>query len=300
MSVVIVSRSKALSAPSEENAEKLTRRQISHFDTVTPSIDIPLPKYTFRKGSGHLTVIDLHSHIVPAVDDGARTYAVASKMLQRMKNKMEMGSTIVFTPHLDSLMHRRVVTARIQRSLEFQDRVEDEFPEEFNFLLAGELLIRGWQMNYLEDIRYPGTGWVLVEFKTSISWIKTVIQLKRIISRGYFPLLAHPERYRWCRRRKERLVVLSKMGCGVLVSARSLRFEKYAATARHLLKEGLCHALCSDAHSLSDYILDDSTRVKVEKSSKTPWDVLTYEMPNLVLNNMKLPELPLQAKMKLS
>ncbi len=182
--------------------------------------------------------------------------------------------------------------------MQFEDIVEEKYLGELSFITAGELMIRGSSLKYMEETRYPGTGWLLVEFSTSVTWIETLFQLKRLIDKGYSPLLAHPERYRWCRRKKSRLIKLSKMGCGTMVSARSLMFEKYAATARCLLREGLCHILCSDAHSAHDYILDSRLKDKVDKVSKVPWHIITNEMPERILNDMKLPILPLLNRRK--
>lgn len=214
-------------------------------------------------------------------------------MLHRMSCKLEVDSTIVFTPHFSCSMHRRVVEARRRKSLQFQSRVEEKYTPGFSFLTAGELLIQGWSLKYLEELRYPGTGWVLVEFDSRVTWIETLIQLKRIIRMGYSPLIAHPERYTWCRRKKERLIKLSRMGCGVIVSARSFRLKKFATAARELLREGLSHALCSDAHSPQDFILDETLKKKTEEFSVIPWHVLTREMPGMILGDIKLPELPL-------
>ncbi len=240
----------------------------------------------------------MHSHIVPGVDDGARTYSEATEMICRMRDKLEINSTIVFTPHYSSSMSERIVHARSEQANLFQDRIEEEFPEGLSFLTAGELMVQGHFLRHIEQVRYPGTGWVLVEFSTGVTWTETLIQVRRIISRGYNPLIAHPERYRWCRRKRSRLIKLSKIGCGVLVSARSFSFEKYAATARNLLRDGLCHAICSDAHSSSDYILDGRLKKKLEDFSRIPWAVVTRTMPELILNDMKLPELPLLEQKK--
>lgn len=253
-------------------------------------------QYSLQKGSSHLSVIDLHSHIVPSVDDGARTLSEAKEMIDRMSLSLEAGSTVVFTPHYSCSMNRKIVIARQSRSLQFLDWVEKENHGQLNFLNAGELMVQGSALNHMEEVRYPGTGWVLVEFNTGVTWIETLLQLRRLIKKGYLPLLAHPERYRWCRRKPERLIKLSKIGCGNMVSARSFRFRKYAAVARNLLREGLSHALCSDVHSPSDMILDEELKNRVSKFSRVPWEILTGEIPDMILNDSMLPELPLRKR----
>jgi len=214
-------------------------------------------------------------------------------MITIMSAGLETDSTVVFTPHYSCRMNSRVAMARWQKSIKFQDQVEEEFSGKLNFLTAGELMISGSSLKFMEQIRYPGTGWVLVEFSTSVSWLETLIQLRRIISRGYRPLVAHPERYGWCRRKRSRLITLSRMGCGSMVSARSFRFKKYASTARSLLRDGLSHALCSDAHSPRDHIIDAKIKKTIGEYSRVQWQVLTKEIPQMILNDERLPELPL-------
>ncbi len=228
------------------------------------------------------------------MDDGARTFSEAKEIIDRMSQSLEAGSTVVFTPHYSCSMNRKIVSARQSRSLQFIDWIEKENHGQLNFLNAGELMLQGRALKYMEEVRYPGTGWVLVEFTTGVTWIETLLQLRRLIKKGYLPLLAHPERYRWCRRKPERLIKLSTIGCGTMVSARSFRFKKYAAAARNLLKKGLSHALCSDAHSPADMILDEELKNRVNKFSRVPWQILTGEMPEMILNDSRLPELPLR------
>jgi len=214
-------------------------------------------------------------------------------MISTMRDRLEPDSTVVFTPHYTCSMGNMVVEGKRRISIQFQKQMEKKFREEINFLSAGELMLRGVSLDHMEEVRYPGTGWVLVEFDTTVSWIETLIQLKRIIKRGYYPLIAHPERYRWCRQNENRLTKLSRMGCGAVVSARSFRFRKYAAAAKSLLDGGFCHCLCSDAHSPKDLILDNGFENRVREFSAVPWSVITGELPEMILNDMKLPELPL-------
>lgn len=198
----------------------------------------------------------------------------------------------MLTPHYSAFMPRQVIEGRISRVGRFLQGI----PQLINLeiLTAGELLIHGFSLDNLEAIRYPGTGYVLVEFSSGITWLETLLFVRRIRKKGYTPLIAHPERYYWCRKRGDRLVSLSRMGCGALISARSLLHEKYALTARRLLSRGLAHAVSSDAHSPSDYILDANLKHTLKESSVVPWEVLTREIPSLILDDRPLPNLPLR------
>ena len=247
--------------------------------------------YSPWKGCTNLPVIDLHSHLVPGVDDGAQTHDESLTILRRMGREYGSGSTVVFTPHYSAFMPSRVAGGRQGNVNRFIEGVSGQFDMEF--LPAGELLVKGFSLENLEKVRYPGTGFVLVEFNSGVAWVETLLHLRRIIRKGYRPLIAHPERYYWCRNRGDRLVKLSRMGCGSIVSARSLRYPKYAGAARKLLSKGLAHAIASDVHSSSDRILSGELKSELGAFSCVPWDVLTYEIPSLILEDGSLPLLPL-------
>ena len=77
-------------------------------------------------------------------------------------------------------MHKRVVRARINAAFRTQDIFEEQYQDRLNFLVAGELMLNTFSCKGVEAIRYPGTGWVLVEFRLGVSWIETIIKLKRL------------------------------------------------------------------------------------------------------------------------
>lgn len=241
-----------------------------------------------------LPVIDLHSHIVPGVDDGARNYEESSKILDDMEQAYTDDSIVVFTPHYTVNMPAKLTAGRNRRVIEYIKYLSDKYS--FSIISAGELLLRGLSQQNLEQARYPGTGWVLIEFSSRVGWLKALLCIRRIIRKGYSPLIAHPERYGWCRRKNSRLAVLSRMGCGTLMSARSFRNPKYAPVAGKLLEAGLVHGIASDTHSPGDYILDSRLRTLVEKYSCISWSRLTYENPRIILEDEILPVLPLHGR----
>jgi protein-tyrosine phosphatase len=233
----------------------------------------------------------LHTHIVPGVDDGAGSIEEAFELIRRINVRSEAGSVVCMTPHYSVSMTGASFRSTNRRASRFIE-ITGDCPG-LSFHLAGELMVHGLSLSFIEECRYPGTGWVLTEFPVSVTWLETRFHLKRMLKRGYRPLLAHPERYSWCRRNIYRLVELSCMGCGVLVSARSFRIGKYARTAKMLLHEGLAHGLASDLHSSGDHILDSSLRELIGFSPTASWDALTMELPGRVLDDLDLPRLPL-------
>ncbi|PIE52894.1 hypothetical protein CSA37_04430 [Candidatus Fermentibacteria bacterium] len=238
-----------------------------------------------------LGVIDLHSHIVPGVDDGSRSFEESSEMLDRIWKDCGRDTVMVMTPHFSTSMPSSVASGRRKKGLRFLEWAGPRW--KMDLLLAGELMLQGLSTNNAECARYPGTGWVLVEFQPDTLWIQVKLLLRRLIRSGFRPMIAHPERYSWCRRREGRLVELSRMGCGSMVSARSFRVQKYASSARQLLSQGLVHCIASDAHSSGDYILNGEMRKIVSDSLRVSWETLTWQMPGMVIEDELLPLLPL-------
>ncbi len=230
--------------------------------------------------------------MVPGVDDGAGSHGEALRILERMGSEYPTGSTVVLTPHFTAYMPGRVAGGKSDSTVRFIEGAEKL--THLRLMAAGELMISGFALENLERCRYPGTGYVLIEFFPGITWMETLLQIRRLLRRGYRPLLAHPERYHWCRRRSDRLVKLSRMGCGALVSARSFQSRKHAPEARRLLEGGFAHGLCSDAHGHRDTILGEELRKRLGPDLHVPWEVYTGELPSMVLEDLSLPELPLR------
>lgn len=195
--------------------------------------------------------VDIHSHILPGLDDGA---VALEESVEMARAAVERGTTaIIATPHLnhvydwDAEALERVVDAlnaallaegvsltvyggaEVLASPEIFERLEkDDLPT-----LAGSrhLLI---EMPFEDVPFYMGD----LTFK---------LRLK-----GYTPVLAHPERTSTVRRRPARLEPLIDQGCLIQLDASSLNggFGPDFSTASKILRKGWAFAVGSDAHDL--------------------------------------------------
>ncbi|MBT8403227.1 MAG: protein tyrosine phosphatase [Gemmatimonadetes bacterium] len=145
-------------------------------------------------------VTDLHSHLVPGVDDGARTVEESLEGISRM---VEAGvGRIVTTPHFDASL------CRDEKRL---DTRLAELDEGFEILRAAvleahpELELGRGQEVLLDDpfpdlsdprLRLAGTRFVLVEWPRLSIPPSTPDVVERIRGQGWIPIIAHPERYR--------------------------------------------------------------------------------------------------------
>jgi protein-tyrosine phosphatase len=198
------------------------------------------------------TILDVHSHVLPGLDDGPRTLGRALRLCEVYV--AEGVSTVVATPHLGDGVHA-VTAAAIRRRVEqltlacerrglplallpgSEARVHPELLQAFD---AGELLTVADNGRYL-----------LLEFH--LQRVPPIAGLLfELARRGVQPILCHPERHPDFWRRPELLAELVDQGCLVQVTAGSL-LGAYGPpaqrTARRLLSAGLVHVVASDAHS---------------------------------------------------
>ena len=193
-------------------------------------------------------MIDIHSHIIWGVDDGARNREDSVAMLRLAA---ETGTTdIVATPHCD-------------RQYKFDPAVRDERIRELMDATGGvprihpgcdfRLSFDNIQIALQEPARFTinGLRYLLVEFEDVLIPPTTEEIFRRFMKREICPVITHPERNPILQRSFERLQSWKQMGCLLQVTAQCLtdRFGKAAqASAWELLRRGLVDVVASDGH----------------------------------------------------
>lgn len=196
-------------------------------------------------------MIDLHSHILPGIDDGAADSLVSVAMARAM---VAQGVThVACTPHiLPGLYHNtgssiRQATQRLQTLLD-----QEEVPLRLltgadvhmtpNFV-AG---LRSGQLLTIADSRY-----VLVEPPHHTAPPQLEDFFFNILVAGYIPILTHPERLSWVPSRYETIKRLVNSGVWMQITAGSFAgaFGRNALYwAQRMLDEGCVHLIATDAH----------------------------------------------------
>lgn len=188
-------------------------------------------------------MIDLHTHLLPGVDDGAATTEIALRTLGRFA--AEGVRLVACTPHLlASRVPELPIDAFAARFAAFQPLAP-----------AGLGLVRGWEIMLDEpgiDLTAPhlslgGSSAVLVEFPREGVPVHSARELLRISMSGVVPVVAHPERYHGCtvelaRSWKSAGAVLQVDAVMLLGTGRASRL------AYSLLAAGVVDLLASDNH----------------------------------------------------
>ena len=237
-------------------------------------------------------IFDLHSHLVPRVDDGARSLKAVRDGVGRM---VERGvRTIVTTPHLDGSM------TRSRGCLEdFLGRVDDAYGDarrEVRDAYPGIRFLRGHEVRLdvadpdLSDarIRLAGSDAVLVEWPyLRVPSSGSLSILRSLGSQGVRPLLAHPERYRGYRGRLGLPGAWREEGALLQVNFGSLAGRygwRARAIAARLLSRGWVDCLATDFHCrphLRLYIGAARAAFRL-RGAENVWTLLTATNPRRI------------------
>lgn len=237
------------------------------------------------------TIIDMHSHILPGVDDGSDSLETSYRMLEIAS---ENGiSQIILTPH-NKPAHRNVPPHRI---VERMKQLHDELDaRQINIKLypGSELYYRDGLTEELEDgeaMTLAGSHYVLTEFGPGAEYEYIRNGIYSLQMHGYRPILAHVERYRNIYLKPERVTELAKMGCYIQVNAGSI-MGTFGFAARQftkkLLKQQMVTFIASDAHDTGRRAphLADCADYVAKKFGKDYSQEILYDNPMRVIRDV--------------
>lgn len=194
---------------------------------------------------------DIHCHILPGVDDGAKNMDIALALIEK---EIEAGvETIILTPHFrkemfepdmediwnayDELLYEtRYKNIRLYLGCEFHANMEmvETLDNDLRPTLA--------------DSRY-----VLTEFAHNSTQAFMKERADALLMSGYRPIIAHIERYRATRKDFDLIEDLIEMGCEVQVNADAIIGRDGLGAQRFckkLMQEDMLHYVGSDTHNL--------------------------------------------------
>lgn len=197
---------------------------------------------------------DLHTHILPGVDDGAKTPQDSIAMLQE---QFSQGvDTVVLTPHyyperepLESFLRRRAAAwTELQEAVMALPR--EELSRLPRLVLGAEVAyVPGlYMMEGLQALCIGKTRNMLLELPFYVWDMQMIHGIYDFLGRaGVTPVLAHIERYFACQSNRLLDEVLS-LGFPIQVGVQDLE-RRFSPTMR-LLKQGKAHIIASDCHDL--------------------------------------------------
>lgn len=236
-------------------------------------------------------MIDIHSHIIYDIDDGAQSIE-ESVMLCRQA--MENGfDGIVATPHFAN--YRNIEGFVLERDSKLELLRERLFEEQIDITLysgAELFLSRGiFTAGDLDELTINNSRYMLCEFPLGPFNVSEGLRaITELTLRGYTPIVAHPERYYEIRRNYEIIERLLDMGVVFQVNVDSLAgnidFEAQEIAVQ-LIKDGDARFIASDAHDIYHRNMNFGEKFSTVPSEISEEDLITcfQTYPNAVIDD---------------
>ena len=228
-------------------------------------------------------MIDLHTHILPNMDDGATNAQVSAQLLQM---ELEQGVTqVALTPHYYG---RRSVDDFIDKRQKALDSIKQYVPKGMKVIVGAEVLLTG--VNDPTDdalcaLAIEGTKYVLFELPFQ-RWRESLLEriADFIEETGYTPIIAHVERYVEALKNPSVLTYLAELGCLIQVNASAFLDKRLKRFAFALLKKGLVHCIGTDAHNLENSTVDyaEAKSAIEKKGMQAEWNGVQWCMQKVV------------------
>lgn len=197
-------------------------------------------------------MIDFHSHILPNLDDGIRTYDDAIQVLQEAK---KAGFTqIIATTHYyqDEYIHNEQERKKVIENIKkLSTGIEIILGSEIYINSQIDKLIKTKQASTINNTKY-----ILFEIPLGHSYPELRNTLINLISKGYYLILAHPERYTYVQ--EDPKIIEELLNLGIYMQANYLSIDgKYGKQAKKtvelLLKHNMISFLGTDIHTKNNY-----------------------------------------------
>lgn len=198
---------------------------------------------------------DVHTHILPHVDDGAKDMEETVKILE--KEYQDGVRTIFATPHYRKNMFESSLE-KIQQQYELVKAEASRIYPDLRVLLGCEYHANMDMVDMLDKGGRPtmgGTRCVLTEFSERSDFRKIQERCYTLLTHGYEPIIAHAERYPAISKNMDGLEQLVEMGVYIqmnadsIIGAEGFTMKRFCKKA---MKRNLLHLIGSDAHNMKD------------------------------------------------
>jgi protein-tyrosine phosphatase len=233
-------------------------------------------------------MIDMHSHILPGIDDGAPDLATAIKMARQA---VDGGTNIMAcTPHIYPGMYMNETTG-IVAGIEVLQTALDQAGIALKLVKGADVHLVPEVLAGLKSGRIPtlnGSRYFLLEPSHHVAPPRFEDSVFAMMAAGYVPVITHPERLVWIETHYPKFVGLVHQGAWMQLTAGAI-LGKFGKRARYwserMLDEGLVHMVSSDAHStgMRNPSMADAREALVRRLGEGSANQLLLERPAAIL-----------------
>ena len=235
-------------------------------------------------------MIDVHSHIVPTVDDGAQNIDVSIAMIKNAKN-IGIDEIFLTSHYMEDGYHTS--TEEYESIIQvLKNRISEE-KLEVNLYVGNEVMVFPDLIKHLNEKKFftlNNSRYVLIELPLMEEVLYVWNVLFQLKEKGYVPVIAHPERYRCVQENVEYAKKLIEAGALLQSNVGSI-LGMYGSQAKNtlkkLLKDKLVDLLGSDSHSphrVYDVYLQALNKIK-KICNEEYVNTLTTDNPKRIIND---------------
>ncbi len=201
-------------------------------------------------------MIDIHCHLIPAIDDGARDL---EESLELLRMAAEDGiKRMVLTPHFHLGRYDNTKASIESEFSKLKQAVKDEAIE-LELASAAEVRLDSELLFLLQKDLIPlygtfeGQQYMLLELPHSFIPPGTLEFVRYMVEQKITPVIAHPERNRELLTTPETIGTLANAGCWFQITAGSIigQFgERSQQVAEYYINKGFVNLVASDAHNI--------------------------------------------------
>lgn len=195
---------------------------------------------------------DIHSHILPGLDDGSDSMETSLEML---RTAYERGiSFFAATPHYSMRYGEYEKEDVYENCRVLQEKARTKISDQICIYPGQEILFTQDALEMLDQgklLTLAGSHYLLVEFYTGAEYSVFKRAVRELTMRSFRPVIAHVERYE-ALDEESRVEELIDAGCLIQMNYGSINgklFDRRARHCRKLLEAGLVHFLGTDMHN---------------------------------------------------
>ena len=197
--------------------------------------------------------VDIHSHLLPGIDDGVRTLQESIRII---KNFKLLGYTkLITTPHIMQDTYPNNLEIISEKLYDVQTAIK-KHNIDITIEASAEYFLDNNFLKLIEDDELIPFMNHYILFETPIASAPFILKIaiQAILDKGYIPVLAHPERYSYLHQDINKYKELKAMGVLFQVNAKSLFDSKkpICKVAIKLINDGLVDFIGSDTHRMRD------------------------------------------------
>lgn len=198
-----------------------------------------------------MTYYDMHSHILPEMDDGSKSVEMSLEIIDKLR--AQNVRNLCFTPHyytneesMESFLERREMS--LQKLL-------PHLPDDMNICVGAEVYVTDYLFNNkdLEPVCYGGSKYILCEFPFGASFQGKTLDYFNTLQNNYGlkPVLTHIERYQHLMSNES--LVENLVDDGILIQTNVGAFKGFSQKRKLLkyIKRGYIDVVGTDCHSLT-------------------------------------------------